>query len=226
VVLGGNTVGAEDWLPTGPWRVVCLGGAEGASSDGLVALWESVCRRHSWHQPLLASLDTRVYAVVSQDGAVPGSWEWLRALVQTAGSEDLQLTAAAGLPAYTVSELGRSRTEAGEAERARGSRAAAGIEEVWAEVTVERAAAALRGAAALGPLEVLRAHDEQRGTDHLATLAAWLDHPGEAARAARALHVHPNTLRYRMARIGELVDLDLDAPQSRLALRLQLAALR
>jgi DNA-binding PucR family transcriptional regulator len=40
------------------------------------------------------------------------------------------------------------------------------------------------------------------------------------------LHVHPNTLRYRMARIAELVDLDLDAPQSRLALRLQLAALR
>ena len=226
MALSGNTVGAEDWLPEGPWRVVCLGGPEGASADGLVDLWESVCRRHSWHQPLLAALDARVYAVVRQDGASPGSWGWLRSLVETAGSEDLQLTAAAGLPAYTVSELGRSRGEAGEAERARGSRAAADIEEVWAEVTVERAAAALRGTAVLGPLEVLRAHDAERGTDHLATLAAWLDHPGEAARAARVLHVHPNTLRYRMARIAELVDLDLDAPPSRLALRLQLAALR
>ena len=68
----------------------------------------------------------------------------------------------------------------------------------------------------------------ERGTGYLATLAAWLDHPGEPALAARSLHVHPNTLRYRMGRITALPELegvDLGDPQARLALRLQLAVL-
>jgi DNA-binding PucR family transcriptional regulator len=40
------------------------------------------------------------------------------------------------------------------------------------------------------------------------------------------LHVHPNTLRHRMRRITELVELDLDDPTVTLALRLQTTAAR
>ncbi len=61
-VLSGNVSGAADWLPAGPWRVVALGG-EG-DPVRLLDLWESVCRRHAWNQPLLADLDGRGYAVV------------------------------------------------------------------------------------------------------------------------------------------------------------------
>jgi hypothetical protein len=218
--LTGSVSGAEEWLPTGPWRVVCLG--EGAPLD----LWESVCRRRSWHQPLLAELDGRAYAVV-RDAAdpAPGTWAWLRGLVGAAVAEDLALSAAAGGPVHAPAELERSRAEALEAERVRGGQASAAVEDLWAAVTVERAAAALRGSAPLGPLGVLRESDDQRGTDYLATLAAWLDHAGEPSRAARTLHVHPNTLRYRMTRIAELTAVDLDEPRVRLALRLQVAAL-
>jgi DNA-binding PucR family transcriptional regulator len=53
-----------------------------------------------------------------------------------------------------------------------------------------------------------------------------LDHPGAPAEAARAIHVHPNTMRYRMARIADLAGLDLDDPVVRLAVRLQLEAER
>ncbi len=38
-----------------------------------------------------------------------------------------------------------------------------------------------------------------------------------AAPAATALRVHPNTLRYRLRRIGEVSGLDLGDPQSRFA---------
>jgi sugar diacid utilization regulator len=103
-----------------------------------------------------------------------------------------------------------------------------GIEQVWAAVTVERAAVALREAPLPGPVEALRRHDADRGTDYLGTLTAWLDHPGEPALAARSLHVHPNTLRYRMGRLASLAELDgvdLGDPHTRLALRLQLASL-
>ena len=114
--LTGSVSGAEEWLPSGPWRVVCLG--EGAPLD----LWESVCRRRAWHQPLLAELDGRAYAVVRDvEDQAPGTWAWLRGLVGAAVAEDLALTAAAGGPAHAPSELERSRAEALEAERVRGA---------------------------------------------------------------------------------------------------------
>ena len=228
VALSGTATGADDWLPEGPWRVVCLGGPADASPENVLDLWESVCRRHSWHQPLLATLDGRVYAVLRAEGAVPGTWAWLRTVVEAAATEGLGLTAAAGHAAYTAGELARARAEAAEAERSRGSLPVADIEELWAAVTVERAVAALRDGALLGPVEALRRHDAERGTGYLATLAAWLDHPGEPALAARSLHVHPNTLRYRMGRLTALPELegvDLGDPHTRLALRLQLASL-
>ena len=232
--LTGSVSGAEEWLAPGPWRVVCLGQSAGPGAPPTGApptgaqldLWESVCRRRAWHQPLLVDLDGRAYAVVRDDlDAAPGSWAWLRGLVRTAGSEDLSLTAAAGGPAHTPSELERSRGEALEAERVRGGEASCALEELWAAVTIERAVGALRSSDLLGPLDTLRDHDAERGTGYLRTLTEWLDHQGEPSQAARALHVHPNTLRYRMGRVVALTDLDLADPQVRLAVRLQLAVI-
>ncbi|TWP52448.1 PucR family transcriptional regulator [Lentzea tibetensis] len=50
------------------------------------------------------------------------------------------------------------------------------------------------------------------------SLLAWLDALGDVRAAAERLHVHPNTLRYRLKR----VDLDLDDPLVRLFAQLQL----
>ena len=226
-VLSGSAAGAAgagSWLPPGPWRVVLLGGEGGATR--LLDLWESVSRRHAWNQPLLADLDGRAYAVVraSDDGS-PGTWPWLASVVEQAREEGLELVARAGRPAATPGELERSAAESLETGRvADPAVAAAAHEDVWAQVTVARAAAALRQGDVLGPLSVLQAHDAAHSSDHLRTLAAWLDHPGAPGQAARVLHVHPNTLRYRMSRIADLAGLDLGDPQARLALRLQLAA--
>jgi hypothetical protein len=226
-VLSGSATGgggAGSWLPPGPWRVVLLGGEGGATR--LLDLWESVSRRHAWNQPLLADLDGRAYAVVRDSGdGSPGTWAWLASVVEQAREEGLELVARAGRPATTPGELEQSTAEALETGRvADPAVAAAAHEDVWAQVTVARAAAALREGDVLGPLAVLQAHDAAHSSDHLRTLAAWLDHPGAPGRAARVLHVHPNTLRYRMSRIADLAGLDLGDPQVRLALRLQLAA--
>ncbi len=222
-VLSGNVAGAEDWLPPGPWRVVALGG--GGDAVHLLDLWESVCRRHAWNQPLLADLDGRGYAVVrDSDDEAPGSWGWLRSVVAQAGDEAASLTARAGRAAYTPAELERSRGEAQETERVTGQGVpAASHEEVWAEVTIARAASTLTGDP-MGPLAALRDHDAKHHSDHLRTLAAWLDHPGAPSEAARSIHVHPNTMRYRMNRIADLAGLDLDDATTRLAVRLLLAA--
>ncbi|HYH28808.1 MAG TPA: helix-turn-helix domain-containing protein [Pseudonocardia sp.] len=57
-----------------------------------------------------------------------------------------------------------------------------------------------------------------------APVPAYLESFGDMVSAARRLHVHPNTLRYRLRRIRELTGLDLDDADTRLAAALQLRA--
>jgi len=55
------------------------------------------------------------------------------------------------------------------------------------------------------------------------TLRAWLDAHGDVATAGEALHVHAQTVRYRLARVREAIgDTALDDPQARLELQLAL----
>jgi DNA-binding PucR family transcriptional regulator len=56
------------------------------------------------------------------------------------------------------------------------------------------------------------------------TLRAYLDSFGDVAAAASWLHVHPNTVRYRVRRIEELLGTSLADPDVRLLLSLSLRA--
>jgi hypothetical protein len=54
------------------------------------------------------------------------------------------------------------------------------------------------------------------------TLRSWLDHQGEVGRVAAELHVHPQTVRYRLGRLRELFGEALDEPAARFELALAL----
>src|SRR4051794_25163101 len=56
------------------------------------------------------------------------------------------------------------------------------------------------------------------------TLRAWLDAQGHHPTVAAALHIHPQTVRYRLARLRERFGDKLDDPEQRLALQLALRA--
>lgn len=56
------------------------------------------------------------------------------------------------------------------------------------------------------------------------TLRAYLDNVGDVAAAAQQLHVHPNTVRYRVRRIETLLSTSLADPDVRLVLSLGLRA--
>ena len=58
------------------------------------------------------------------------------------------------------------------------------------------------------------------------TLDAWLRHRGRTEAVAKALHVHPQTVRYRLARLRELFGDRLDDPDGRFELELALRARR
>jgi hypothetical protein len=55
------------------------------------------------------------------------------------------------------------------------------------------------------------------------TLRSWLRHMGDRKAVAEELHVHPQTVRYRLGRLRELFGSDLDDPDARLRLTLALA---
>jgi hypothetical protein len=68
---------------------------------------------------------------------------------------------------------------------------------------------------ALGPGPRARMH---------ATLRAWVDQPGQVKRMAAALHVHPQTVRYRLGQLRELLGDQLDDAEARFAYALALRA--
>ena len=79
----------------------------------------------------------------------------------------------------------------------------------------DRARARRLAERALAPLDALTPNAAARMT---ATLGAWLDAGGNVAEAARAIHVHPQTLRYRLRQLEELLGPALTEPDGRLTL--------
>jgi hypothetical protein len=73
-----------------------------------------------------------------------------------------------------------------------------------------------------GKVRRLQLSDRERSTSYVATLRAFLDGFGDVRVAADLVGVHPNTFRYRLRRLAELADLDLDDPVERLVVQLQL----
>jgi sugar diacid utilization regulator len=66
---------------------------------------------------------------------------------------------------------------------------------------------------------VLR-HDQEHGTEYILTLATYLRHMGRFRTAAAELGIHRNTLEYRVGRIAQLAEMDLENADNRLALEL------
>jgi hypothetical protein len=73
----------------------------------------------------------------------------------------------------------------------------------------------------LAPLLALPGRSPERLA---ATLRAWLDHQGNVPAVARALDVHPQTVRYRMRHVRDLFGDALDDPGARFELALALRA--
>ena len=70
-------------------------------------------------------------------------------------------------------------------------------------------------------VDALPAADRER---LLQTLAAWLAHQRHTPAIAAELHVHPQTVRYRMGKLRELLGEELDTAEGRFELELALRA--
>ncbi|MEV1001506.1 helix-turn-helix domain-containing protein [Nonomuraea sp. NPDC050202] len=85
--------------------------------------------------------------------------------------------------------------------------------------------AAARGERPVGAIARLMEYDERNNAGLVQSLEAWLDALGDVGKAAAALFIHPNTLRYRLRRVAEVGEIDLEDPEQRFAAMLQLRIL-
>lgn len=216
---------AELGLDDVPHRVVAIdaGGRSKLDAEGgRLALLERITAGMS-RLRAVTELHGVLYAIVPD-----GGWQQFRGT----------LTEHAGHPligagdAVELGELPRSRAQAEETLRLLRARLLPGqfatYERAWTVLALHRAAssASAAGVTELGPVPALRAQDQQAGTEYVTTLYEWLRHTGDPRSAASALRIHPNTLRYRVRKIVELTGVDLDDADTRVALLVQLAALR
>lgn len=72
----------------------------------------------------------------------------------------------------------------------------------------------------------LRAYDQEHHSELVHTLEVFLAHDSNAKTAAEALHVHANTLNYRLKRIAEIGRIDLTSMEQKVTLYLELKAER
>lgn len=73
----------------------------------------------------------------------------------------------------------------------------------------------------MAPIESLTPKAQARMAE---TALAYVENAGNAAEMARSLNIHPQTARYRIARLRELFGEEIDRPERRLALELSLRA--
>ncbi|SFD72521.1 DNA-binding transcriptional regulator, PucR family [Actinopolyspora alba] len=218
-----------------PHRVVAIDvrASDGTDEGHRLAMWEWITRGIG-RGPMVAESGGVLYAVVP-DRSGAGGWPALReallAHIHEMDAADPRPLVAVGT-ASPVAELPDSRGRADEVlallRTGMVEREVAVHEQLWHALVLARAAGAASdaGVESLGPLRRLRDNDHAQGTDYLRTLHAWLRHPGDPRAASRELRVHPNTFRYRMKRVGALLDVDLDDADVRSALLVQLLAER
>jgi hypothetical protein len=184
---------------------------------------------HAYRRRAVATLfDGRVYVLAASAGAEDR--EALRELAADALERarvaiGVELRAGLGEHVDGPERLSASRRSA-DRSVALGSGRVTAAEEVHGPALLADVEAFVAGwSATVSPqLRALADHDRDHGTEYVLTLRAVLDALGNAAQAARALHVHVNTVRYRMRRVSELTGIDLGDGDARLALELELRA--
>jgi sugar diacid utilization regulator len=171
---------------------------------------------------------TALLPVSDAPSAVTELVERVTALLKRGAGDDLPWCAGMGEPAIGPSQARRSATEAGDAARLGMLIFGAGHVARQSDLGVYRLLLSLRDNGELDPfvtqtLAPLEPHT-RAGESLVETLEAYFACGGNLSAAARDLHLHRNSLLYRLHRARERLGHDLDDPERRLALEVALKA--
>jgi hypothetical protein len=204
---------------TGRLRVLTLS-VPGAGPGVALPVLEELLAPHG----VAAELDGEVFALLPAAAPAPDAAAALRLLEPGLGERRLVLGTGA---AESVAGLRAAVAEARNARRLGELRAARTAVVAGDEVAVHRLLLAgvpdeLRRTLRRRLLGPVTDYDAEHGSDLLGTLTAFLDRDGSWTRTAAALHVHVNTLRYRIGKVEQLTGRDLGDFAARVDLYLAL----
>jgi hypothetical protein len=215
-VIGiGPRGGAGDaWLPTIPSTV------PGTEVAAAVRLHASAYARES----LVTATENRVYVLIPRAGPT-GLIAWLGGMLdRLTRRTGLELRAAVAAPVAALSDIGAARSEVDRVLNRPASERITTLAESRTSVLLGEIADLVAGHDQLRDprLQSLIDDDAAREGSLLVSVEQYLDRFGDVRAAANALHVHPNTLRYRIRRAEQVLGMRLDDPEDRLLLQLQI----
>lgn len=176
----------------------------------------------------VASNGSRVYVLLPDSGKARAVVSWIRGTVSALRSElGVDLRAVIATPVVGLSAVPASRREIDRVlDSAERHPVAIGqvttLDEARTTVLVDEIVTLMAADGRLIDPRVRGLRDQEPVLAE--TLAVYLDSFGDIAAAASALHVHPNTVRYRVRRIEKLMSTTLADPDVRLLLALSLRA--
>jgi DNA-binding PucR family transcriptional regulator len=176
----------------------------------------------------VASTGERVYVLLPKTGAPSSVASWVRGVVAALRRElGLTLRAVIAAPLAGLAGAAAARAEVDRvfdsAERHPGAIGqVTSLDEARTTVLLDEIVSQVAAQPRLVDPRVrqLREQDPMLAD----TLQVYLDGFGDIATVAQRLHVHPNTVRYRVRRIEKLLSTSLDDPDDRLVLALGLRA--
>ena len=199
-------------------------GARHARLADVLALSASAFRRDAE----VASHRSRIYVLLPQTTASRPVTSWVRGTISALGTElGIQLRAAIAAPVAGLAGIAAARTEVDRvldsAERHPILGQVTSLAEARTTVLLDEIVTLVGSQERLVDPRIvdLRAQDPVLAE----TLRSYLDSFGDIAAAAQSLHVHPNTVRYRVRRIEKLLSTSLADPEVRLLFSLGLRVL-
>jgi DNA-binding PucR family transcriptional regulator len=175
----------------------------------------------------VAAVADRVYVLLPQTGAVSSVRSWVRGAVAALHRElGVDLRAVIAAPVAGLAAVASARVEVDRVfDSAEKHPSAIGrvtsLDEARTTVLLDEIVARVHDGLVDPRVRALGERDPLLAD----TLRAYLDCFGDVAAAAAWLHVHPNTVRYRVRRIERLLGTSLADPDDRLVLSLGLRAM-
>ena len=171
--------------------------------------------------------DNCLYITAYDKGAEPDFPDRVKRAAAAIASADDRLKVGIGRVSAHVGDVPQSRRDADAVVtylRHHPGPRVASFDSIQPDVTLMRVLEILDNQveAIRGPLSDLTGLSAEDRDDALRTLDAYFDFAGNATEAARSLCIHPNTFRYRFAKVVDMLGVDLDNRNSRLLLELDL----
>ncbi len=216
-------------LPHSLLRVIGVQAFIGTERDAsLLLAFERATTGFGWSRPGRSALaGNTVYTLLPGEPSATAR-KWVTGL-QAALPERVTMLAGISGPAR-VADLVAARHEADEClalhEVWPRDATPPAYDESWDDILLQRLRTAARSGRSpeRGPVAELRRHDEANATEYVVTLQAWLEAQGDPAEAGERLGIHENTVRYRLRKMAEIANLQLDDAKKRLAMMIELAA--